>query len=140
MNQDLEHLRLLSIFHYIVAVITALLSSFPLIHVTIGLMMALSPESFSGDGVPPPAFIGWLFALFGGAFVLCGWALAIAMVFAGRYLKQHRKHTFCLVVAALSCIAIPFGTALGVFTIIVLIRPSVKQLFGLNSEVEPAMR
>jgi len=37
MNQDLEHLRLLSIFHYIVAAITALLSSFPLIHVTIGL-------------------------------------------------------------------------------------------------------
>jgi hypothetical protein len=32
-------------------------------------------------------------------------------------------------VAALSCAFMPFGTVLGVFTIVVLVRPSVKQLF-----------
>ena len=36
---------------------------------------------------------------------------------------------FCLVIAALLCMITPFGTVLGVFTIIVLVRPSVKLLF-----------
>jgi hypothetical protein len=35
--------------------------------------------------------------------------------------------------AAISCIFMPFGTVLGVFTIIVLLRPSVKELFAVNT-------
>ena len=38
-----------------------------------------------------------------------------------------------LVVAALECLAFPLGTVLGVFTLIVLVRPEVKQLFGVAS-------
>jgi len=36
---------------------------------------------------------------------------------------------FCLVMAGVECIFTPFGTVLGVLTIIVLVRPSVKELF-----------
>jgi len=32
--------------------------------------------------------------------------------------------------AAIACINMPFGTALGVFTLIVLARPTVKALFS----------
>jgi hypothetical protein len=32
--------------------------------------------------------------------------------------------------AAIACMLMPFGTVLGVFTIIVLMRPSVKELFA----------
>ena len=38
-----------------------------------------------------------------------------------------------LPVAAISCTFTPLGTVLGVFTLIVLFRPSVKTLFGLDS-------
>ena len=34
--------------------------------------------------------------------------------------------------AGLQCIFPSLGTVLGVFTIIVLVRPSVKQLFGVD--------
>jgi len=62
-----------------------------------------------------------------------GWTLAVCMLIAGRNLAKRRHHTFCLVVAAISCIFMPFGTILGVLTIIVLMRPSVKGLFeGVN--------
>jgi len=37
------------------------------------------------------------------------------------------------VMAAIECIFMPFGTVLGVFTIVVLARPSVKEMFELNA-------
>ena len=43
MNQDIEHLRLLSIFHYVVAGIGALVSCFPVFHLAFGLVMLFAP-------------------------------------------------------------------------------------------------
>ena len=48
---------------------------------------------------------------------------------AGRSLARHRRYTFCLVVAAILCLFVPFGTLLGVFTIIVLVRSTVRARF-----------
>jgi hypothetical protein len=52
------------------------------------------------------------------------------MIIAGRLLQRQRGYNFCVFVAAVSCIQMPLGTVLGVFTLIVLLRPSVKELFG----------
>ena len=38
----------------------------------------------------------------------------------------------CMTVAGIQCILMPFGTILGVFTIIVLTRGSVKELFSFT--------
>jgi hypothetical protein len=48
---------------------------------------------------------------------------------------------FCLVMASITCMFMPFGTVLGVFTLIVLMRPSVKPLFegqAANPPGDPA--
>jgi hypothetical protein len=47
---------------------------------------------------------------------------AILNFMSARYLGQRRKRTFSIVTAGLNCISFPLGTALGVFTIIVLSR------------------
>src|SRR5690606_24795809 len=39
--QDEEHLRLLAIFHYVVAGITALFSLIPIAHITVGILMVM---------------------------------------------------------------------------------------------------
>jgi hypothetical protein len=124
-SQDLEHLKLLSIFHYIVGGLTGLFACIPIIHVVVGIAILLGAM---GDG--PPAIFGLFFALVGGFMVLAGWTLAICMILAGRNLGRHTKPTFCLVVACVECIFMPFGTVLGVFAILVLSRPSVKALFA----------
>ena len=49
---------------------------------------------------------------------------------AGRRLAQRRSYMFCMVMAGVACMLTPVGTVLGVFTIIVLNRPSVRRLFG----------
>jgi hypothetical protein len=131
-NQDQEHLRLLSIFHYVVAAIGALFCSFPLIHVVMGLVLIFRPEAFDNGGEPPPPLLGWMFVVMGGSFVLAGWVFSALIFIAGGCLARHRRYMFCLVMAALECLWAPFGTVLGVFTIIVLMRESVKQLFAAS--------
>lgn len=124
--QELEHLRMLSIFHYIVGGITALFSLFPVIHLVIGLAMVTGRL----EGADPEArFFGWIFVIFAGIVIACGMTLAGFIVYAGRCLQQQRRHMLCMVVAALSCMMIPFGTVLGVFTLVTLTKPSVKALF-----------
>jgi hypothetical protein len=130
-SKDLEHLKLLVTFHYIVAAITALICSFPLIHVFIGLFLMLKPEPFASGGRAtfPASLFGLAFVGIGGAFVLAGWTLAALTAYAGRCIKRREKYTFCFVIACVSCLHQPLGIALGIFTIIVLSRDSVKQLF-----------
>jgi hypothetical protein len=128
-NQDVEHLRLLSIFHYVVGGMIALFSCIPIIHVVLGVVMVAAPALFGPGPQHPPPFFGLLFILIGGAIILFGWTLAGLVVYAGRCLSRHQRYLYCLVIAALSCLFMPVGTVLGVFSIIVLTRPSVKQLF-----------
>jgi hypothetical protein len=127
--QELEHLRMLSIFHYIVGGITALFSLIPVIHLVIGLALVTGRM----EGTDPEArMFGWLFVVFAGMFIACGLTLAGYIVYAGRCLQQRRRHLLCMVVAALSCMMMPFGTVLGVFTLVTLTKPSVKALFAPN--------
>lgn len=127
MNQDLEHLRLLSIFHYVVAGIMGLFSCIPLIHFFIGLALA-SGIAPSDDGA---RFAGVFFMFIGGVLIVAGLSVTALVFFAGRCLAQRRRYTFCLVIAAVECVFMPMGTILGVFTIVVLMRESVKPLFDI---------
>ncbi len=134
-NQDEQHLRLLSIFHYIVGGFTALIACFPLIHLGLGLAMLFSPEFFSGKPgeQPPPAIIGGLFICVGGLLFLAWQALAVSTILSGRFLARRKRYWFVFVIACLQCVLFPFGTALGVFTIVTLSRESVKELFKITS-------
>jgi hypothetical protein len=134
MNQDGEHLRLLAIFHYIVAGLAALFSFFPLLYTAIGsfLVVAAHHATAKPGHEPPPEFIGWFFIAFGAAFFLLGVAMAILILMAGRSIAQRGRYGLAFVVACVECLFMPFGTTLGVFTIIVLSRESVKKLFGVD--------
>ncbi len=76
--------------------------------------------------------------VFAGLFIVAGWTLAVLTAYAGRSLQTRKRYTYCLVMAGVECIFMPFGTVLGVFTIIVLMRDTVKELFGQNVESLPA--
>jgi len=130
MNQDEQQLDLLAIFHYIVAGITAFFSCIPIIHVAVGIAMIFGGLDEGKN--PPPAFVGWLFVALGSVFILMGWTLAVCIFIAGRCLKRRRRRMFCLVMAGIECMQMPFGTVLGVFAIIVLMRESVQKLFALH--------
>jgi hypothetical protein len=130
MTQDEDHLKLLSIFHYVVGGIAALFACFPIIHLVMGLVLILAPQTFDGKGEPPPPFLGWLFVIFAAAIISLGWVFAGFVFAAGRFLAKRKHYMFCLVMAGIESVFMPFGTVLGVFTIVVLMRDPVKQLFS----------
>lgn len=129
MNRDEEHLWLLSIFHYVVGGITALFACFPCIHLTVGIAVVSGafPDQPGQHGFP--AFFGWIFIAVASVLIVLGWTLAVSVLVAGKFLARRTHYMYCFVVAAIECIFVPFGTVLGVFTIIVLSRPSVRSLF-----------
>jgi len=136
MDQDLEHLKLLSIFHYVVAAMAALFACIPFIHFFMGLALT---AGMIGEDDPGGTAAGVFIMLFAAAFILTGWTFAAFVFAAGRNLAKRTRHTFCLVMAGIECMFMPFGTVLGVFTIIVLVRESVKPLFqgeGAESAIE----
>ena len=137
-TQHSEHLRLLSIFHYILAGLDAFTGCIPLFHVSIGIAM-LSGAFDNGRGPPPPPIVGLLFTLVGGSISLLCWTMAVLKVLAGRWLTQHAHPRFCFVVACIECLKMPMGTLLGIFTILVLMRPSVKALFAGEPPYDPRL-
>jgi hypothetical protein len=54
---------------------------------------------------------------------------AMLFFFAARFLGNKTHKTFVLVVGAMTCFLFPIGTVLGVFTLMVLSRDSMKHLF-----------
>lgn len=126
---DEEHLRLLALGYVISGVVTALFSLLGLVYAGMGALFLTLPVPAKA-GEPPPALIGGLFLVLGGAFVLGGVGLAAAKLYAARCLKRREKRTFCLVTAAVTCLGVPYGTALGLATFTVLGRASVVPLFA----------
>ncbi|CAA6676450.1 MULTISPECIES: hypothetical protein [unclassified Lentimonas] len=135
-NPDDSHLDSLAIAHYVLGGLMALFACLPLMHVAMGAIFVFGVGEFSQEmanqpnGGPPPQWFGWLFIGIGLLFFALGQALSISVIVSGRFLKQRKNYMFSFVFACLACVAFPFGTILGVFTIIVLSRPSVKALYG----------
>jgi len=130
-NEDAKQLDLLAVFHYVVGGIMALFSCLPFMHVLMGLAVVSGKFFENAEGsTPPDAIFGWFFVVMGSVFILFGWAISICIIIAGRKLKQRRSRMFCMVVAGIECMFMPFGTVLGVFTLIALNKDSIKQTYA----------
>ena len=148
-SADLSHLKTLTIMHYVLGGIQMLFSSFGLIYVVLGILFlsgAMNTPAQQRTAYPgasmrttsqaaPPPEIGYLFLGLGTCITGLGWALGICNIISGRKMAKHQGRTFSIVIAAIDCVNMPFGTVLGVFTLIVLLRDSVKTLYENNSYV-----
>lgn len=133
-NEDEYHLDLLGTFHWVLAGICAIAGLFPILHVVFGFIAIVA--SLAGNTPEPEArgmgvLVGVLFIMIGTAIIITFWVIAFCLYLSGSYLKAHTNHMFCMVMSVIMCISFPLGTTLGVFSIIVLVRPSVKRLFGV---------
>jgi len=128
-SRDDEHLKLLAIFHYVMGGLSFLGSLGGAFYMFAGFVLFRNLPAPTSTSSAPPAEIGWIFAFVGGLIVLLCVAIGVCLIIAGRTLTARRNRTFCLVVAGINCLHFPLGTTLGVFTFIVLMRPSVAAQF-----------
>jgi len=132
-SQDADHLRMLSIAHYVVGGLIALFSMIFIIHIVLGITALTGNLPLnSGDQPSSPAeqrLFGWMFTLIGCVAVFGGVTLGAFVAYAGRCLARRRRYLLCLIMAGLACLFTPIGTVLGVFSLITLLRPQVKAAF-----------
>jgi hypothetical protein len=131
---DEEHLKLLSLGYMVSAGMSAFFSLFGLMYMAMGAfmgeMISRMPENArNAADQPPPAFFGWFFGSIGLALFLFMIGTAVVKLRAAFCIKQRKGRVFCMIVAGICCLGIPYGTLLGVFTFIVLGRDSVVRQF-----------
>lgn len=130
--RDRRHLKLLSIFHYVFSAMCGVFSLFFISHLVIGIVALSNPEAFTDNatGEPLPRLFGILFTISGATIVGLGQIMGVLLIIAGRSLVRRKRYVLCFATACVCCLLMPAGTVLGVFTIIVLVRASVKDLFA----------
>lgn len=129
--EDTRQLELLAVFHYVFGGMLALFSCIPFLHVLMGLAIATGTFFECEDGSSEPdAMFGWIFVIMGSFFIITGWIISICILIAGRKLQRRKNRIFCMAVAGIECMFMPFGTVLGVFTLVALNKDSVKELFA----------
>ena len=117
---DSEHLRLLRIGYFIGAGADAFFALFPLIYVLIGIVMTVSLAGIGKPGEPSPALFGLFFVFIGLAVSFFFAAQAGLKVLTARAIDRRKSRTLCFITAALSCLQMPWGAALGISTFMVL--------------------
>lgn len=129
-GRDLSHLRTLAICHFVWGGLSMLFSSIFIIHIVLGALMVSGALPTGKGQPPPPPAMGWFFIATGGCVVLFGWTVGVLVIYSGVCLRARKHWVFSIVIAGISCLSVPLGTLLGVFTLIVLNRESVKALYG----------
>jgi hypothetical protein len=129
-RSDRDHLRTLAICHYVLGGLCIVFGTFPFIHLAIGIAMVNGAMPVNPKGnAPPEEMIGWIFIGVASLIIALYWSIGLMLIQAGSCLRQRKWRTFCLVAAGAACLMQPIGTVLGVFTFIVLLRPSVRAAF-----------
>lgn len=125
-SEDASQLQVLAICYYVFAALGVV----SLLIVAAVAMMIFGPSGLAEHSHPMPADArAVLVAMlaFGGVITVLGMVLHFI---AGQRLRQRRSRGLCQFAAAVTCLSIPLGTALGVCTFVVLARPQVRAAFG----------
>jgi hypothetical protein len=137
-SADAQQLKLIEIFHYVMSGLSVLGLLFLFMHYMIFYTVLNNPqvveqmrrqaEAQKQTAVDPAVFFGafkWFYLFFGLVIVL----FLVLNLISGLCLRARKLRTFSIVVGGINCLFFPFGTALGVFTLIILLRPTMPALY-----------
>ena len=131
---DEEHLRLLGIFHYIAGAITLVISLVFLVQFFLfsfifdEVMNNITDIALVGFYEFNPEIFSLLVYLWIVLFLLFV-AFGVAQIISGKFLRAKKHRIFSFIVAIINILFFPYGTILGIMTIIVISRSSVVALY-----------
>lgn len=130
-EKKIQQLKLLGILHFVGAGLAVLGLGMVVVHFLVFRYIMEHPQP--GFNMPPqmntPAFKAMLMVAYGfwGGFILLSLVLNLM---AGLFLRECSHRVFCLIVAGFNCLHVPLGTALGIFTFVVLLDDRTKELYA----------
>ncbi len=124
-----DQLNVLGILFYVYAGLQVLTGLAGGVYVLMGGLM-LNDPTFHSSGAPPVVeALPWFFIAVGMLVTLYIWSVAVLLFFTASSIRARKRHVLCCIGSAFILLNIPLGTALGVFALILLLRPSVKSVF-----------
>ena len=135
---DNEHLKLLSLFHYIFGGII-LAYAFFIILQFIFLFYFLetflrnsSFNTFTSNNDFDPLIFKFILYI-GIAFFIIMLIGGILEILSGKFIKARKNRTFSYIIAILNLLSIPYGSILGIMTLTVLGRNTIKEMYIKNN-------
>ncbi len=127
MARDLSDLSILSVLFWLDAGLQVLGVGF-LAALT---MMGMNEEAANNAAgqASTDAVSGQLVIWMLGAMTVLAGVMLLLKILCAYGIGQRRFRTLCLVISTINCVAVPIGTALGIYSLMVLMRPSVAELF-----------
>jgi hypothetical protein len=133
-EKDRQHLRVLSIFWYILAGLYAFAGAAMGVYIVFGVMIVAGSAPTRGGSSGPD--LGYFLLALGIGCLLFYGVYAYLAYLTGRSLVEYRRRKLIFGMAiALCIIGGLLGIVLGVFTIVVLSRDSVKEQFARGGPV-----
>jgi type IV secretory pathway VirB2 component (pilin) len=135
-----DHLRTLSICHYVYAALAACGSCLGGLYIGFALLITRLPDQPAQAESDPmdegaKQFVQWFLGGFGVAIVVVALTLAVLCFLSARGLSRRENRTLSLVVAGVCCLTGLLGIVLGVFTFIVLSKPETQRLYARSAPV-----
>lgn len=123
-----KHLPTLSILHYVYGAflcVGGLAAVF-----IIGVGAFLSSDLLAGDnGEQVPGWVGGIIQAFGTTILLLVELWGVLNLLSGYWIGRRSNRTGSMIIAAINCISVPFGLALGIFTLITLASKEVEEAY-----------
>lgn len=129
---DADHLGILSVLHFVMAGLAFVGLLFIGAHFAVMNTVFGNPDMWKnqpGSNPPPEEFFAvfkWMYLLMS-VLMLAG---GVGNALSGIYLRKRKNRVFSMIVAGINCMNMPMGTVLGVFTFMVLLRDSVREVYG----------
>lgn len=130
-KQDQDHLNLLVILFRVFGGLSFLGICFGGFYLFIGIMATTNPSIFEPkNGINQTAMMSTMFIVIGSIASLLSAVMGIMFFVAANWIRDRRNWTGIFVMSVIACLNVPLGTVLGVFSLTVLTRESVKTLFN----------
>ncbi len=129
-SKDESDLNTLSILHYCWTGLLGCTSLFVVGYFILVAAVVADTPTHGPHGAHDQEVVAGIMGVFGIIMGLLMIPMFIAHLLAAAGLRNRTRYTLALVMSGMACLSVPLGTGLGIWTILVLQRPSVKALFG----------
>jgi quinol-cytochrome oxidoreductase complex cytochrome b subunit len=124
-----RHLSTLSILHYVYGAFVCLSGFVALIFIFLGGFLSSDFIAQQSQNEPVPHWLGTFFQTFGVILFVVIEVWGILTILSGSWIAKRKNRTGSLVVAGFSCLNMPLGILLGIFTFVVLLDEEVKRAY-----------
>lgn len=123
-----RNLNTLSILHYVYGGLICLIGFGLLAMVGLGSFLN-SDFILERSSEPPPPELGQIFQVFGWVAFAIVEVWGVLVISSGRWIAKGKNRIGSMVIAGFCCLSFPLGTALGIFTFVVLANEEVKRVY-----------